>query len=278
MISILSHLSTSLFPDFTFEDMAQSLHGGWQQRLAKLQRDQAEEQRSQSNLASQLISLWAWGQMVQTLANAASEDGLKHPHIEKLAKIGGRGKYPANMQRDLLLICGEFTKLGGSTSSIPIRLKTMQKKKTVSSEVDLTFLLPHKLFSVSVLGGKPDNVARFWTDMKHHPFVLARPSLQSQAALKKVVPIAIHGDGVSYMQVKRAGGKSLEVLSWSSLLSSSGPTKHTNYLMFLLVKNVVKDYGVGQTWPKVWKILCWSLQALSSGLCMAHDQLGWPRI
>ena len=261
--------------------MAQRLYGGWQQRLAQLQRDQADEQPVQSNLASQLISLWAWGQMsaplVQALASAALKDGLQHPHIQKLAKMGGRGKYPANMQRDLLIICGDFTKLGDCTSKIPIRLKTLQKKKNVSSEEDLTFLLPHKLFSAlyhnlhdafvsSVLGGKEDNVGKFWAEMKKHPFVLARPELQNQAALKKVVPIAIHGDGVSYMQAMRAGGKTLEVLSWSSLLSSSGPTKHTNYLIFLLVKNVVKDYGLGQTWPRVWKILCWSLEALNSGL------------
>ena len=251
---------------------------GYKNQLALLE-EETPQQPSQCHLATQLISLWSWGQMsaplVQTLANAASQDGLNNPQIEKLAKMGGRGKYPANMQRDLLLVAGDFTKLGGCTSKIPLRLKTM--KKTVPfEEVSLTMLLPHKLFSAlyhnlndafisCLLGGKAANIGQFWSEMQKHPFVMARPQLQNQAAVAKTVPIAIHGDGVAYMQVKGTQGKTLDTLSWSSLLSSQGATKTTNYLMFCMVKNVAKDQGQFQTWPRVWKALCWSLQVLSSG-------------
>ena len=109
--------------------------------------------------------------------------------------------------------------------------------------------------------------------MKDNPKLLSRPELRGRPDLHHVVPLSIHGDGVSYMQVQRAGGKSLEVLSWSSLLCK-GPTKVTNFLLFLIVKTVVKDWGVNQSWPKIWKVLCWSLQALASGLWPVRDWEG----
>ena len=257
--------------------MKRPASGGYKRRLAELELED-EDQPAQSKLASKLITLWSWGHMsaplVQDLASAAEQDGLNHLHIQKLAKMGGRGKFPANMQRDLMLICGDFTTLGDCTSTISVRVKSL-KNEVPYQDIDLNFLLPHKLFSglyhslhqsfvTSVLGGSSENTTRFWRQMQKHPFVLARPHLQNPAALSKVVPIALHGDGVNYMQ-RRAGSKTLDVLSWSSLLSSTGPTKHTNFLMFLVVKAIVKDEGVGQTWPKVWKVLCWSLEALSTG-------------
>ena len=117
-------------------------------------------------------------------------------------------------------------------------------------DVDLNFRLPHKLFSglhrvlhdsfvSSALGGSAGNIARFWSC-----------SCQS-------CPHCPSWDGVNDMQ-RMAGSKSLEVLSWWSLLSSTGATKHTNFIMFLVVKSIVKDASVGQTWPKVWSVLCWS--------------------
>ena len=71
--------------------------------------------------------------------------------------------------------------------------------------------------------------------MKTHPGLLHRQDLQ------KVVPISIHGDGVAYMRTRGSGTKSLDVLSWSSLLSHSA-TKVTNFLMFLVVKTVAREW------------------------------------
>ena len=260
---------------------------GFNQRLAQKEEEEQGQQGqpAQSQLASELLSLWAWGHMsapvVQQLAHAAFADGLQHPQIENLAKIGSRGKYPGNMQRDMALITGDFAKaLQGCSTRIPIRLKKLGKN--VTEEVPIDFLLPHKLFAAmyqefptafeaSLCGGQSGNIAKFWDQMRHHPFVLARPELQARPDLHKTIPLALHGDGVSYMQSGRAGGKSLEVLSWSSLLTQ-GPTKVTNFLMFALVKNVVKNYGfLNLTWPKVWRILCWSLQTLASGLWPNKD-------
>ena len=262
--------------------MAYKIQGGFKQVLARAKRKRDEEemleQEQPSKLVSEFIGQWSWGFMsaplLQRLAEAAVADGLTQPQLVKMSKMGGSGKFPGNMHRDLSLIAGEATAMMQDTiSMIPVRLTT--KVQGVSSDVDLQFLLPHKLFATmyhffpeaflsSVLGGDENNCARFWSAMRNHPNLLRRPQLQARPDLRKVVPIAIHGDGVAYMRVKAAGGKSLEVLSWSSLLSK-GATRMTSYLMFLVVKAVVKDSGMNQTWPKVWKVLCWSLQALAAG-------------
>ena len=99
--------------------------------------------------------------------------------------------------------------------------------------------------------------------LHYPPVVQARPQLQRPQDWSKMVPIAIHGDGVSYMQ-RAAGGKALDVLSWASLLSRQ-PTKASSFLMFLIVKSIVKESGVGQTWAKAWRVLIWSLDALAAG-------------
>ena len=262
--------------------MAKRLLGGHQQKLAQLKEEEEEDavDPGQSQLASQLLGMWAWGSMsaprVQSLAQAALQDGLHLPDIEKLAKIGGSGRFPGNMQRDLLGMLGGFTVLQRAESIISIRLKkkVMSEEVQLSEEVKLKFLLPHKLFSCmyhdlpdafksSVLGGDPGNVQKFWTAMRNHPTLTSRPELRAKD-LSKMVPLGLHGDGVSYMQVRAAGGQSMDVLSWTSLLSR-GPTKVSSFLIFVLVKALVKDFGMSQTWPKVWKILCWSLEALASG-------------
>ena len=261
--------------------------GGYIQQLAQLQEE--DPKPAPSKLASMLVGLWSWGDistpLVQALAEAAREDGLEHEQIQKLAKLGARGKYPGNMQRDILGVCGEFGVLQKAVSQIPIRLKhpTVEGQSQVNL---LSFLLPHKLFAclfeaapsafeASVLGGKATNITRFWAAMHNHPMLASRPELHSRADLHKVVPIALHGDGVNYMQVKRAGGKSFDVLSWSSLLTRA-PTKVSSFLMFAVVKQVVKDSGFGQSWPQVWRVLCWSLQSLSTGLWPMVDWEGKP--
>ena len=256
--------------------MGKRPRGGYGQVLARAKRQEEREEPPQSRLASELLNLWSWGTMsaplVQQLAASALSDGLNLPGLDQLPKLGSSGKHPGNMHRDLMAISGKATALQEFISMFPIRLKAKQQ---VSEELPLQFLLPHKLFSFiyskwqpaflsSILGGETDNLAKFWAAMKTHPNVLRRLDLLHRHDLQKVVPIAIHGDGVAYMRTRGSGTKSLEVLSSSSLLSHSA-TKETNFLMFLVVKSVVKDSGFCQTWPRVWKILCWSLEALAGG-------------
>ena len=227
-----------------------------------------------SGILAWLTTVWTWQTDFCTGNHISPNHALSRlSEVAKLAQLGGGGKFPGNTHRDLLQMVGKPI-LGLASSHIYIRLQSGEGKH---EDVKLQFLLPHKFFAAlyhstpeafktSVLGGDAGKVAKFWRDMQNHPNVLARPHLSPQSGtnLSKVVPIAIHGDGVAYMKVGRAGGKSLEVLSWSSLLTQ-GPTKTNSFLMFLVCKHVVKDYGVFQTWARAWKVLIWSLQALASG-------------
>ena len=124
-----------------------AVRGGYKRRLAQAQQDEAEEQ-APSKLSSLLIEQWAWGALsapkVQAIAEAACADGLSHPDVEKLSKMGSAGKHAGNCHRDLLLIAGNHS-LTNAVSSVPIRLKV---KKVLSEPVTLDFLLPHKLFSL----------------------------------------------------------------------------------------------------------------------------------
>ena len=261
--------------------------GGYKQRLAQAKRQQQQQQQDQvpeqpehSHLARVLLEKWAWGNLstpeVQALAHAAVHDGLSHPQIRALAGLGAHGKYPANMHRDLLRAVGAGSALVSSAMDFTLSLQA-SRSTWVPTLVDI--ILPHRLFSkmfhqrpgafkASVLGGEESNIRSFWSAMQDHPILLARPELRSRADLLKVIPIGLHGDGVSYMQ-RRSGSKSLEVLSWSSLLSR-GPTKANSFLIFLVVKSVLKDVGFGKSWPIVYKILSWSLTALAQGK--------WPEV
>ena len=176
--------------------------------------------------------------------------------------------------------------LQGCLSAHRVPLKT----KRVAEEVLLKFLLPHKLFAClfqslldafksSLLGGDASNISTFWKAMKKHPIVTSAPELQNRSVLGKLVRLAIHGDGVSYIQVGRASGKSADVLSWSSLLSK-GPTRVSSFLVFALPKTVIKDSGFNLTCNKVWKVLPGALRPCPQGCglpkigtVMKHGQL-----
>ena len=62
--------------------------------------------RQPCKLANCLLQLFGWGLIsantVQWLAAAAYSDGLRHPLMEDLAKIGTSGLYAGNARRDLL--------------------------------------------------------------------------------------------------------------------------------------------------------------------------------
>ena len=92
-------------------------------------------------------------------------------------------------------------------------------------------------FNLQSLGGDAASVPRFWAAMKNHPVVTSRPELRDRKDLNKVVPTGLHGDGITKMQTRGLGGKAVEVLSWTSLLTK-GPTKVSSFLMFLLVQGL----------------------------------------
>ena len=267
----------------------QKLQGGYKKQLEQL-KEQSDEDKElpPSNFALILTQKGGWGKLsapeLQELAFAAHADGLRHPEVEKLASIGAWGKYPANMQRDLLFHVEKFSSMAAVTTSVDLKLNV---KGTKFTDTTCTFILPHKLFSTLfnfkhtafgkfIVGGDVSNIKTFWTTFQDHPLLTARPVLKGRKDLStKVIPLGIHGDGVQYMQIHRAGGKGLDVLSWSSLLTK-GPTKLSYWIMFLVVKSCVKIAGLGCTWVKVWKVLAWSFEALAKGKWPQADWEGQP--
>lgn len=91
------------------------------------------------------------------------------------------------------------------------------------------------------------------------------------------MPLSIYGDGVAVSQVGRAGSKSIEVVTWSSLLNR-GASKTSYFVMYFVFSHLAKKAGFGQTWSTVWRLLSWSLRALWTGLWPTRDCYGneWP--
>ena len=76
----------------------------------------------------------------------------------------------------------------------------------------------------------------------------------------------IHGDAVPVMAVGRAGTKSLDVISWQSLLVY-GQTVRVKMLAFsMFEQSKIKNLSAGiDSMARVWKLLVWSLGAMFSG-------------
>ena len=57
-------------------------------------------------LKDRLLELWSWVRIsactVQSLAEAAEMDGLAHPDIQQLSKMGSHGLHSGNVRRDLV--------------------------------------------------------------------------------------------------------------------------------------------------------------------------------
>ena len=93
------------------------MDGAWSQLIKKRKREaqghcQKEKARQQSDLpegcshlAKYLLEEYAFGDLsanqVQKLSLMAKLDGVKHPHIIKLASLGTTGLHPGNCNRDL---------------------------------------------------------------------------------------------------------------------------------------------------------------------------------
>ena len=142
-------------------------------------------------------------------------------------------------------------------------------------------LWPHELSSAicnfhpqafvkHILGGARKSIGHFWRTMPR------RPGLETRAGWDRfAVPVGAHGDGVAVSNTRGAGSKSVDTLSWTSLLSSS-PTRFSSYLIFFCFSQVAKKTGVGANWKEVWKKLARSFQILYSGVWPPTTMDGGP--
>jgi len=84
---------------------------------------------------------------------------------------------------------------------------------------------------------------------------------------KRVVPICLHGDAVAV-----TNRLSLDIVSWSSCLPTTLPTKEAKmYITGVLNKSVVE-----QTAREMWAVVVWALMPLLSGVHPMRNHNGNP--
>ena len=104
----------------------------------------------------------------------------------------------------------------------------------------------------------------------------ARPGLSTRANWRDLcIPLALHGDGVAISNTRGKSSKSVEAISWTSLLSS-GPSRFTMFLVWFCMAHLTKRTGVVQTWKGFWRRMRRSLRALWEGVWPTEDVEGRP--
>lgn len=266
------------------EPLPKRLRGGSRQQLLR-----AQEAPAESHLARLLLNLWSWGEistpLLQKIAKAAVDDGIRLRDLESLAHLGSTGAYPGNMHRELCSKLKESV-VSSSQSTIEVVYKNVRGSFGAFLRRHVPILLPHELFSAiyhkypeafvsSILGGGPHNIKEFWSAMRgsryfaNHPFA-ARRDLQS-----KGVPLALHGDGVSVVGVKKTWCKSVDAYSWSSLLAK-GELITTNFLVFIGYWQLMLSQPDLNTHNTFSKLLAWSFYWLAVGKWPTRDVHGNP--
>ena len=124
-------------------------------------------------------------------------------------------------------------------------------------------------FTKYILGGE-NGVQRFWEQMPARPQMEHRPNWRELC-----VPLALHGDGVSVSNIRGKGAKTVDVISWTSLLSSA-PSKVSIFLIWFCFHHLSRTAGMFQTWKMFWKQLSKSLWSLWSGVWPDEDMAGNP--
>ena len=121
-----------------------------------------------------------------------------------------------------------------------------------------TVLWPHEIFAGLwsfhpgaffhyILGDAADNVKQFWKAMPPRPGMTTRPNWRTHC-----IPLGLHGDGVPISAVRGPASKTVEALSWTSLLSN-GATKFKVYLIWFVFSHLTKRNGFGTTWASFWR-------------------------
>ena len=127
-----------------------------------------------SQLADELLELWAWGQLstplVHRLATAAIADGARGEGLKTMQRLSSPTR--SNMEQALP---SRF--VGDALTSQRLLLR---KSPRVLQARDVYMLLPHELFAAlwtwdhaffisKLCGGPQDRIATFWDQMAGHP-------------------------------------------------------------------------------------------------------------
>lgn len=254
--------------------------GGVRQRLA-----QAASEPQSSKLAQLLLELWSWGDistpMVQKLAAAAESDGIKSADLALLAGLGSRGVYPGNMHAELARRAPP-SHIGEALSRIRVFYQNTRCPLGGIIAANAPIILPHELFSVMyhryrsafvkhILGGDAANIKSFWNSMRGDPYFDGHPCSKRHDVLTRAVPLALHGDGVSVVGIKKTWTKSVDAYSWSSLLVTGGSLICNNFLIFIMYWKLLVSTEAMNSHTHFCKVLAWSFYWLAVGRWPTRD-------
>ena len=263
------------------------LRGGYRQRMAmeedELAAAPAPEQgtpassadgATHSQFAALLVRDVLWGRLPATkvakYAKAAVADGITHPDLVTVSKLGGSGLHKNNTWRDLKrkLTKSRLHDAVGTCSAVA---KDGEVDTTV---IDIPILYPHKLlatmyhdyhdkFTEYILGGSLANIPAFWAEMGDHPSYASHPMHHHALSdfRTHAIPCRLYGDGTPATGVGKAWSKCVDSIIFSSCLVTTGcPWLICYIIAFIYELLMYKDeYGNHLTEDAVWREIVWSL-------------------
>ena len=119
-------------------------------------------------------------------------------------------------------------------------------------------ILPHQLFAAlfeydrgifidKLCGGSEDRIARFWNEMAGHPaYGQGHPLHLRPDHRTKCIPLSLHGDGVTAIGLAKSWGKTVDAMSWASVLSK-GSTISTQFMIYIIYWSSIVFEAVSYT-------------------------------
>ena len=262
--------------------------GGIRQRMAKATaNEQAGNFTNESQLAALLLELFAWGamspQLIQEIAalavrdlEASIENGQVLGDLRVLAGIGTNGAYKNKCHADLMNKVEHL-------SQLPEPFRVRVPFALPFGESLQGMLLPHQLFASlwrdypetwrsSVL---PDEqtLQRFWSAVDSHPQMESHPIRDVADYKSKVVPLAVHGDGVPVVGLGKGWSKVMTMFSWYSLIGQ-GQTKEILFWVWSMYDRMSKGSVSEGTRGVFFAVLRWSFLCLMEGKWPSADFQG----
>ena len=233
-----------------------------------------------SALAALLLEKWAWGELsvpaLQAIARAGIVDGIKSKDLEELAATSSAKKL-----QDKLPV----TPISRALSVMPCYMKRVKGGIVHTNQA---MLLPHELFAGlwefdksifvnKLCGGDEANIEKFWKSMSNHPAYLDEdnPLHLRRNHIKKCIPLSLHGDGVTVIAISKSWSKSVDALSWSSILST-GSTLTSCFLIYIMYWKLVLQAPGQNMWQGFSKKLAWSFYWLFIGKWPHRDHNNVP--
>lgn len=277
--------------------------GGAQDRLVVVLAS-APTELFDSVLAFELVNRWAWGRAsawdVQRLSHKAHEDQVKvlqasgssidfcSQSLRRLGALGRSGANAGSIGKDLRSFLGSPGVLPPQLFPVAVLIQKPRSREPILRSMQLPFMLPHLqfadmfhnepgVFENKMLGDVgADALCAFWTGVvaRRDPRIAFHPMCRRPAWERHAIPLALHGDAVPVVRVGRPGTKSLDCISWQSMLAGGSTLKVKLWAfgIFQQSKHKLPIDGSTPTMDTVWQILCWSLRALFEG---THPLAAW---